>query len=44
MGAPYTMRGFELLMGSYESARTRTVVTRPVAQEKYPLAVELGLE
>lgn len=44
MGAPYTMRGFELLMGMYESARTRTVATRPVSQEKYPLAVELGLE
>ncbi|MFW5777384.1 MAG: Gfo/Idh/MocA family oxidoreductase [Spirochaetota bacterium] len=44
MGAPYTMRGFELLMGAYESARTRTVISRPVEQEKYPLAVELGLE
>ena len=44
MGAPYTMRGFELLMGAYESARTGTVITRPVEQSKYPLAVELGLE
>jgi UDP-N-acetyl-2-amino-2-deoxyglucuronate dehydrogenase len=44
MGAPYAMRGFELLMGAYESARTRTIVRRPVTQERYPLAVELGLE
>lgn len=43
MGAPYTMRGFELLMGAYESGRTRSIVSRPVAQERYPLAVELGL-
>lgn len=43
MGSPYAMRGFELLMGAYESARTRTIVRRPVAQENYPLAVELGL-
>jgi hypothetical protein len=44
MGAPYAMRGFELLMGAYESARIRNIVRRPVTQEKYPLAVELGLE
>ncbi len=44
MGSPYAARGFELLMGAYESARTRTVIRRPVEQEKYPLAVELGLE
>ena len=31
-------------MGAYESARTRTVITRPVSQMRYPLAVELGLE
>lgn len=43
MGVPYTMRGFELLMGAYESARTREVIRRPVTQEKYPLALELGL-
>ena len=44
IGAPYAMRGFELLMGAYESARIRTIVRRPVTQEKYPLAVELGIE
>lgn len=43
MGAPYAMRGFELLMGAYESARTRSLVRPPVAQDRYPLAVELGL-
>lgn len=43
MGAPYALRGFELLMGAYESARTRSIVTRPVTQDKYPLAVELGI-
>ncbi len=44
LGTPHAMRGFELLMGVYESARTRRVVTRPVEQLRYPLAVELGLE
>ncbi len=43
MGAPYAMRGFELLMGAYESARTHSIVRPPVAQERYPLAVTLGL-
>ena len=43
LGTPYTMRGFELLMAIYESARTRTVISPPVSQERYPLAVELGL-
>jgi UDP-N-acetyl-2-amino-2-deoxyglucuronate dehydrogenase len=43
LGTPYTMRGFELLMGIYESARTREVIKPPVSQGKYPLAVELGL-
>lgn len=43
LGAPFAMRGFELLMGAYESARTGTVIKPPVQQERYPLAVSLGL-
>jgi hypothetical protein len=43
MGAVYTLRGFEILMAAYESARTRTVVNPPLEQLAYPLAVELGL-
>jgi predicted dehydrogenase len=44
LGADFSMRGFELLMGAYESARTRSVITPPVSQDRYPLAVALGLE
>jgi predicted dehydrogenase len=43
LGYPFTMRGFELLMGAYESARTGTVISPPVTQQRYPLAVSLGL-
>jgi predicted dehydrogenase len=42
LGTPYAMRGFELLMGAYESGRTGTVIRRPVTQGRYPLAVALG--
>ena len=43
LGLPYALRGFELIMGAYESGRTGQVVRRPVSQERYPLAVALGL-
>ncbi|TVQ23811.1 MAG: gfo/Idh/MocA family oxidoreductase [Spirochaetaceae bacterium] len=44
LGTPFAMRGFELLIGVYESARIGEIVRRPVVQERYPLAVELGLD
>ena len=43
LGADYSMRGFELLMGAYESARTNSVIKPPVTQDRYPLAVAIGL-
>ena len=44
LGADFSMRGFELLMGAYESARTGSVIRPPVVQDRYPLAVALGFE
>ena len=44
LGTPYTMRGFELLMGIYESARVGEIIHPPVTQEGYPLAIQLGIE
>jgi predicted dehydrogenase len=43
LGAANALRGFELLMGVYESGRTRELIRPPVAQLDYPLAVELSL-
>lgn len=42
--ADNALRGFELLTGALESGRTSTVVRPPVVQERYPLAVALGLD
>ena len=33
------MRGFEVLMGIFESARLRRKLTLPIEQERYPLAL-----
>lgn len=43
LGAANALRGFELLMGALEAGRTGQVVRPPVSQERYPLAVALGL-
>lgn len=43
MGAANALRGFELLIGALESGRIGQVVRRPVTQDRYPLAVALGI-
>lgn len=43
LGIGHAMLGFELLMGIYESARIGAMIRPPVSQDRFPLAIELGL-
>lgn len=46
LGVANTMRGFEIIMGIYESARLHQKLTFPIQQDRFPLdlMVESGLE
>lgn len=42
MAGEVALRGFEVIMSVYESARTRRIIRMPLEQDQFPLAVMIG--